>query len=728
MDDNAKMNGFPFLEYSRFTSGDMTLTFYQKDNHMAFGAIPAGMESKIPVHLSDLTESIACRGLARAKRCTFSSLQFENMIQYHTTSESMSSCYFTGDSMMEAGDARALRFVSQIQKGTVVETVMEPPDGSIRAVQTLTMFPGEPYFRICTRLENRGEKPVTVDLLDSFVLGMLSPFAPDDGPDRYRLHRYTAWWGAEGRHVASSIESLGLERAWVPFVGRAERFGQRSSLTVKHYFPTVGFEDLRAGVVWAVQLEALGPWQLELSRRGDFLNLSGGLPDGEFAGWERTIAPGESFSGLPAVLTVVRGSMQTALNRLTRYPVRNHIGYAPSEETLPVIFNEYCTTWCEPEEERLLKLADLLKGHGIGYFVMDDGWYRSPGADGSSKGDWLVSPERFPHGMRHYCDEIRRRGMVPGIWFEFEQCSRTGSRLGREHPEYALRLHGTPYTTEGDIWPLDFRKEEVQAVMWGKVADFLRGNGIGYVKIDYNYAVIGADTEHGSAVAGLQEQLEAVEAFFMELKRKVPGLVLEVCASGGHRLSTRWMMTGDMASFSDNHEDVSIPLTAAGTALQIPLRSNQVWAVLHEWDDERRLRYSLTAGFLGRLCLSGGFEKMDGGQLALAFEAVNFARTLTPLLLEGKTQVEQHLTSESWNHPCGYQLFRRTGTEEEYLVLHTFADAPNEVEVPITAGAEIVRTFAAGGISFTRTQTGLRVGGLADFTGVALLLRKEVGK
>ena len=33
--------------------------------------------------------------------------------------------------------------------------------------------------------------------------------------------------------------------------------------------------------------------------------------------------------------------------------------------------------------------------------------------------------------------EIRRRGMVPGIWFEFEQCSRTGSRLGREHPEYA---------------------------------------------------------------------------------------------------------------------------------------------------------------------------------------------------------------------------------------------------------------------------------------------------
>ena len=50
----------------------------------------------------------------------------------------MSSCYFTGDSMMEAGDARALRFVSQIQKGTVVETVMEPPDGSIRAVQTLT--------------------------------------------------------------------------------------------------------------------------------------------------------------------------------------------------------------------------------------------------------------------------------------------------------------------------------------------------------------------------------------------------------------------------------------------------------------------------------------------------------------------------------------------------------------------------------------------------------------
>lgn len=723
----TKTNQFPLHEYSRFSCGDMEFVFYQKDNQMLFSAIPAGMEPEIPVHQSDLTETVACRGLARAKNGKFSSVWVENMIQFHTLSSPMGYSYFPGDSMIEAGDVRNLRFVSQTRTGAVVETAMESPKGKIRAVQTLTMLPDEACFRICTRLENHGEEPVTVDLLSSFMLGMLSPFAPDDGPDRYKLHRYTAWWGAEGRHTVNSIESLGLERAWVPFTGRAERFGQRSSLTVKHYFPTAGFEDAKAGVVWAVQLETLGPWQLELSRRGDFLNLSGGLPDGEFAGWRRTIAPGETLSGLPAVLTVVKGSMQTALNRLTRYPVRNHIGYAPSEESLPVIFNEYCTTWGDPDEERLLKLADQLEGRGIGYFVMDAGWFNSRKTAGSTIGDWEVSEERFPHGMRHYCDEIRKRGMVPGIWFEFEQCN-SKSRLGQEHPEYALRLHGEPYTTDGVVWPLDFRNGELRKVMRHKVADFLRENGIGYMKVDYNYAVTGADTEHGSPAAGLQEHLEAVERFFMELKREVPGLVLEVCASGGHRLSNRWMAIGDMASFSDNHEDISIPLTAAGTALQIPLRSNQIWAVLHEWDDERRLRYSLTAGFLGRLCLSGGLEKMDEAQLALAFEAVDFARALTPLLLDGETEVEQHLTSESWNHPRGHQLFRRTGANEESLVLHTFADAPNEVEVPIPAGAEIVRTFAAGEISFTRTQTSLRIGGLADFTGVALVLRKKTEK
>lgn len=89
------------------------------------------------------------------------------------------------------------------------------------------------------------------------------------------------------------------------------------------------------------------------------------------------------------------------------------------------------------------------------------------------------------------------------------------------------------------------------------------------------------------------------------MRRELPELVIEICSSGGHRLSPAWMQLGTMASFSDAHESIEIPIIAANTARMIPMRHNQIWAVLHPDDDDRRLGYSLAAGMLGRLCLSG---------------------------------------------------------------------------------------------------------------------------
>lgn len=34
---------------------------------------------------------------------------------------------------------------------------------------------------------------------------------------------------------------------------------------------------------------ALVPWQIELFRRSDFLNVPGGYPDDEFCGWNRRV-------------------------------------------------------------------------------------------------------------------------------------------------------------------------------------------------------------------------------------------------------------------------------------------------------------------------------------------------------------------------------------------------------------------------------------------------------
>ena len=65
----------------------------------------------------------------------------------------------------------------------------------------------------------------------------------------------------------------------------------------------------------------------------------------------------------------------------------------------------------------------------------------------------------------------------------------------------------------------------------------LQRYGFGYMKIDYNETIgIGCDGAE-SLGEGLRRNMEASAAFFEKVRQEVPGIVLENCSSGGHRLS-----------------------------------------------------------------------------------------------------------------------------------------------------------------------------------------------
>ena len=82
----------------------------------------------------------------------------------------------------------------------------------------------------------------------------------------------------------------------------------------------------------------------------------------------------------------------------------------------------------------------------------------------------------------------------------------------------------------------DFRQTEVTQYLKERVLDFLRENGIQYLKVDYNGSIgYGCDGAE-SPGEGLRQQMQAVHRFFGMLRREYPELVIENCASGGHRL------------------------------------------------------------------------------------------------------------------------------------------------------------------------------------------------
>jgi alpha-galactosidase len=150
-------------------------------------------------------------------------------------------------------------------------------------------------------------------------------------------------------------------------------------------------------------------------------------------------------------------------------------------------------------------------------------------------------------------------------------------------------------------------------------------------------------------------------------------------------------------------------------------RQNQIWAVLHPHDSLQRITYSLSATFLGRMCLSGAIEKLPAESWSRVREAIALYAKAAPVIKYGESRRFGSL-GESWRHPTGWQALVRQGGDELLVVLHGFADAPAEVSIPLQGGWEIVDHFGSG--QAVVSEQSLRVETAGDFSGEVFLLRR----
>jgi alpha-galactosidase len=349
--------------------------------------------------------------------------------------------------------------------------------------------------------------------------------------------------------------------------------------------------------------------------------------------------------------------------------------------------NEWCTTWGNPEHDRIVAIAEKLKNSGAKYFVIDAGWYRGENGNwGESQGEWIPSKQLFPEGIAATAAAIRNQGLVPGLWFEFEVVG-SESPLFNSAENHFLKRDGIPITAgKRRFW--DFRDPWTRQYLRERVIHLLRDSGFGYIKVDYNETIgIGVDGSE-SLGEGLREHILGVQEFFREMRKEIPGLIIEVCASGGHRLEPSMLALASMASFSDAHESLEIPIIAANLHRLILPRQSQVWAVLHANDSMQRLVYSLAAGFLGRLCLSGEIDRLTEEQWELVQDAIHFHDQLAPIIKNGRSKLYQQIGA-SWRYPQGIQVVVRISIDgfQALVVVHTFAaPLPDEIKVLLPEG------------------------------------------
>ncbi len=650
-------------------------------------------------------------------------IRIHSLVQAKIIGDSYPGQYYGGESMKDSDTTFRLKYKSQncCTEGndTRIVTVLEGEDG-LRAVNTLMYTAGDEYVSVNTELVNNTEKTIKCEMLSSFSICNISPYSDGAGTEEMLLHRLRSKWSKEGRLVTETFEDLQLEDVWCYWNGKSVRFGEVGSMPVKNYFPFAAVEDKKNGVLWGVNLSCPSSWQIEVTKSDDGTELSGGIADREFGHWMKTIEPNESFMNFPAVLTVCKTDIDDLCMRLTSAQEKR-LDVPKSEESLPVIFNEYCTTWGNPSHENITAILNKIQNKGIDYFVIDCGWYKEDGIPWDrGMGEYIQSKTLFPSGIDKTVEEINKKGMKAGIWFEFETI---GPRCKAfDKTEHMLKRDGIPLTTQNrrfwnmnDPWVKDYLKE--------RVIDFMNDNGFEYIKVDYNDTIgLGCD-DNDSLGEGLRKNMEASQEFFKRIKNEVKDVVIENCSSGGHRLEPSFMALSSMASFSDAHECVEIPIIAANLHRAILPRQSQIWCVIRENDSLKRIAYSVSACLLGRMCLSGDVINLDDAQWKVIDEGIAFYKRSAPIIKSGRSRLYRHTTGSD-RHPKGYQAVVREGDDEILVTVHSFGgDMPKEIAVPVNA-ENILDVYSHKDIDVKITDNMLIISNPEEFMGCGILLKK----
>ena len=511
-------------------------------------------------------------------------------------------------------------------------------------------------LRSWVRLENRGEHPVTIQSVTSFLCGGLGTGAgPDDLAD-LDVRWAENDWMAEGRWQARALRDAlpDLDR---PTLGADPRgclsVSSTGTWSSGRYLPVGAVVNRRTGHAWAWQIEHNGGWHWQVGEcarhfpglgpgpharhardavSGAYLALLGPV-DTEHH-WQVTLGPGDAFTTVPVSVAVSPDGFDGAIGGLTA--IRRAIRRPHDDgRRLPVIFNDYMNTLMgDPTTERLLPLIDAAAEAGAEYFCIDSGWYAEIDEGWwDTVGAWRPSRSRFPGGIGEVLDHIRGAGMVPGLWLEPEVVG-VQSDVATQLPPDAFFQRGGQLVVEHGRYQLDLRHPAAVKHL-DQVVDFLVGElGVGYFKFDYNIAVgPGPDTGGLSAGAGLLAVNRAQLDWLDAVLDRYPGLVIENCSSGGMRTDYALLSRMQLQSTSDQQGYLRYPPIAAAAPAAIAPEQAAVWAYPQPEFTAGEIAFTMVNALLGRVHLSGHLNRMSGPQRELVAEAVRvYKESLRPAI------------------------------------------------------------------------------------------------
>jgi alpha-galactosidase len=295
------------------------------------------------------------------------------------------------------------------------------------------------------------------------------------------------------------------------------------------YLPYFNLEIGDGGVIAAIGWP--GQWRFETAEEnGGRQRLKAGQELARFR-----LHPGEEVrSPLIALQFWKGGDWIDAQNVWRRWMIAHNMPLRDGRPLAPQLagcsshlFNEMLGASEENQVQFVTRHA--AEGLRLDYWWMDAGWYPNDGGWWNT-GTWEVDTRRFPRGLRAISDVAHQKGMKTIVWFEPERVTK-GTWLWDHHPEWLIGQ-------DPGVRLLNVGNKEAWRWLVDHVDRVITEQGIDLYRQDFNINPLAiwraSDPPDRQGITEIRYN-EGYLAFWDELRRRHPGMLIDSCSSGGRR-------------------------------------------------------------------------------------------------------------------------------------------------------------------------------------------------
>lgn len=314
------------------------------------------------------------------------------------------------------------------------------------------------------------------------------------------------------------------------------------------------------------------------------------------------------------------------------------------------LLNNWENTAFDFDEDVLTDLMREAKNLGVDMFLLDDGWFGNKyprKSDNAGLGDWEVTHDKLPGGIKALTDAAKQAGVKFGLWIEPEMIN-PKSELYEKHPEWVIHYPNREIYYYRNQLVLDLSNPDVQEYVYGVVENLMKKNPeIAYFKWDCNSPITNIYSPYLKNKQG-QLYVDYMRGIYKVMKRvkdNYPKVPMMLCSGGGARCDYEALKYFTEFWCSDNTDPVERIYIQWGFSQFFPAKA--MCAHVTSWNKAASVKFRTDVASMCKLGFDLGLNELSADELLYCQTAVANWKRLEPVILDG---TQYRLVSPYENH------------------------------------------------------------------------------